>query len=635
MKKPKDILYQYWKFSSFRGLQEEVIKASLNQQDCCVFFPTGGGKSMCFQVPALAKEGVCVVISPLISLMQDQVQNLKLKGIKAIHLKGGLSYNDTNRIFDNINNAKYKFLYLSPEKLQNPLLLERLKYLNINLIAIDEAHCISQWGHDFRPAFLEIYKLREIHPEVPMMALTATATQKVQDDIKTQLKLKNPKVFKSSFKRPNIAIQVLKTDNKWQTLVQQVKNAKSSVIVYVRSRKLTLELATLLEQNKISASAFHGGLLNQERKDILEQWLSNRKKVVVATNAFGMGIDKPDVDLVFHMHLPESLESYYQEIGRAGRNGKRAQATLVFIDSDIEKLKFMQLRYLPDIKSIKTLYKHLMSYLQIAYGEGEGDDFDINLNQFCHKYNLNLNQSFEVLKLLDRLSVISLDQNYQINARLQILISHQNLFNFLRQNKSLSDLMTLILRTYGGVFDLMTNINLNFLAKTLKVNQNKIIKDLKTLESREIITLKLQEQDLSIKMLQPREDDLSINMHIKHIKIYRKQKIRQIEAVVSYIQNDTNCRQVQLLKHFDEENPENCGICSVCIKQLDATSKQKSNPLDLETKVLNILAQSSKPSSELLQQIGCNQNQLEVVIKELLAHQKIKVEPNNHYSLKK
>ncbi|RRO22172.1 RecQ family ATP-dependent DNA helicase [Flavobacteriaceae bacterium 14752] len=629
MKSPSDILYQYWKFSSFRGLQKEAIQACLNQQDCCVFFPTGGGKSLCFQIPALAKDGICIVISPLISLMQDQVQNLKLKGIKAMHLKGGLSYDVTNRIFDNIHNAKYKFLYLSPEKLQNPVLLERLRYLNINLIAIDEAHCISQWGHDFRPAFLDIHQLRDLHPQVPIMALTATATQKVQDDIKTQLKLNNPKVFKSSFKRPNISINVLKTDNKWQTLIQQIKAAESSVIVYVRRRKVTLELKELLEQNDITAAAFHGGLLSQERQDILEQWLSNRTKVVVATNAFGMGIDKPDVDLVFHMHLPESLESYYQEIGRAGRNGKKAKATLVFNATDTEKLRFVHLRYLPDLKSIKKLYKHLMSYLQIAYGEGEGEDFDINLNRFCQKYNLNLSQSFEIFKLLDRLSVISLDQNYQINAKMQILISHQNLFEFLRQNKSLSDLMTLILRTYGGIFDLMTKINLDFLTKKLKTNQKNIIENLKTLESREIITLKLQEQDLSLRMLQPREDERSINMHIKHIKLYREQKIRQIEAVADFVQNNQDCRQMQLLRYFDEENAEPCGVCSTCRNQLN------SGLSDLKTKVLNEISESPKASSELLQKLNCNQNELKSVIKELLEKQNIKIQPNNHYSIKK
>lgn len=631
MKNPKDILQQYWKFSSFKGLQKEAILASLNQQDCCVFFPTGGGKSLCFQIPALAKKGICIVVSPLISLMQDQVQNLTLKGIKAFHLKGGLSYGDTNRIFDNIHNADYKFLYISPEKLQNPVLLERLKYLNINLIAIDEAHCISQWGHDFRPAFLNIYKLRDLHPQVPIMALTATASQSVQDDIKTQLILKNPKVFKSSFRRPNIAINISKTDNKWQLLIQQVKNAKSSVIVYVRSRKKTLELTELLKQNQVSASAFHGGMLNHERKDILEQWLSDHTQVVVATNAFGMGIDKPDVELVFHLHLPESLESYYQEIGRAGRNGKSAKAILVYNDTDIEKLKYQHLRHLPEIKTIKKFYKHLMSYLQIAYGEGQDQDFDMDLNQFCQKYKLNINQSFEILKLLDRLSLISLVQNYQINTRIQILSSHKNLFDFLRQNKSLSELMTLILRTYAGVFDLVTKINLDFLAKKLKLSPKTIIKNLKTLESRKIIKLKLSEQDLSLKMLQPREDERSINMHIKHIKLYRQQKIRQIESVANFVQNNQTCRQLQLLHYFDENSAEACGICSTCVGQ----STPNSDTKNLKNRVLKELSQSTKASKELLQKLNCSPNELKNIIIELLEHKQIKIEPNNQYSLTK
>lgn len=635
MTTPEDVLYKYWKFNQFRGLQKSVIQACLEGKDTCVFFPTGGGKSICFQVPALMLDGICVVISPLISLMYDQVKNLNDKGIKALHLKGGLSYTDTNRIFDNLRNGGYKFLYLSPEKLQNTLLLERLKYLNINMIAIDEAHCISQWGHDFRPAFLEIGLLRDIHPEVPFMALTATATSRVQDDIEQQLQLQSPSIFKTSFKRPNIGIQVIESDDKWEQLVQFSKSCQNSGIVYVRNRKTTLDLTRLLRQNGITAEAFHGGLQNYERQQIIEQWLSNKAKIVVATTAFGMGIDKADVDLVFHIHLPESLESYYQEVGRAGRNGSPAKAILVFSRTDIKRLKYQFLKYLPELKSIKKLYKHLMSYLQIAYGEGEGEDFGLNLNTFCNRYNLNIIQSFEIIKLLDRLSVLNFDQNYQINAKVQILIPHQNLFEFLRRHKIYSELITLILRTHAGVFDFMTKVDLQNLSKKLRLSQSKIITKLKDLEHLEVIGLKVMEQDLSLRLLQPREDERSINMHVKPIKAYRNQKISQIEAVVDYINNDKVCRQLQLLQYFDEDTEEVCGICSVCLAKNDNQSQQKTDDQQkLKESIIQDLEGSPKSSSELLKSLNCSKTRFLSILEELIEKQFIEITPNNLYRIK-
>ncbi|MBS3738377.1 RecQ family ATP-dependent DNA helicase [Mesohalobacter halotolerans] len=635
MTDPKDILFQYWKFSNFRGLQKEVIEACLDGHDCCVFFPTGGGKSLCFQVPALAREGICIVISPLISLMQDQVQNLKLKGIKAIHLKGGLSYKETDRIFDNIANANYKFLYLSPEKLQSQVLLERLKYLNISLIAIDEAHCISHWGHDFRPAFLDIFKLRDLHPEVPIMALTATATHRVREDIQNQLQLKNPKVFKSSFKRPNIAIKILQTDNKWRELIHQVNKAKASVIVYVRSRKATLELTKLLHQNQITANAFHGGLSNLDRQLILEQWLGNKVKVVVATSAFGMGIDKPDVDLVFHMHLPESLESYYQEIGRAGRDGNPAKAVLVYNSTDTQRLSHQFLKVIPTVKDVKKVYKHLMSYLQIAYGEGDSEEFGIDLNTFCSRYNLPLRKSFEVLKLLDKLSILSFNQQYQINARIQVVVSHKVLLNYLRQNQSFKDLMTLILRTYGGIFDLFTSINLNFISNKTGFSQKKIKNDLMALESQGIISLKLTQQDLILRFLMPREDDKTINSQKKFINSYRDQKVKQIDAVCDFVQNKNQCFQMQLLEYFgDEENKMECGICSVCDAQ-NIQLTTKANRKDLTILILNELKKGPKTPDDLIKAINAEKTQVILVLKHLLETNKIEIQPNNFYKLLK
>jgi ATP-dependent DNA helicase RecQ len=628
---PDEVLQKYWKFSDFRGLQKEAILACINKYDTCVFFPTGGGKSLCFQVAGMIMDGICVVISPLISLMQDQVQALNHKGIKAIYLKGGLSFNETGILFDNIRNGNYKFLYLSPEKLQNPVLQERLKYLNISMIAIDEAHCISQWGHDFRPAFLEISVLRELHPQVPLMALTATATPGVQKDIETQLQLKNPKIFKTSFRRSNISIDIQRVDNKWEKLTQAALKCKTSAIVYVRNRKSTLDLSKLLKQNHISAAAFHGGLKDQERQNILEKWLGGIYKIVVATTAFGMGIDKADVDSIIHIHLPESLESYYQEIGRAGRDGNMANALLMFNNTDLNRLNYQFLYKIPDIKTLKVVYRHLMSYLRIAYGEGSGEEFGIDLGQFCKKYDLDISLTFEALKLLDKLSVISLEQHYQIFAKLQIIISHENLFDYLRRYTKYSDLLTLILRNYSGVFDFMTNINFSYLTKTLKISDKHIITQLKELEEKQIINLKLMQHDLSFKMLQPREDDRSINIHSKSIKAYKEQKNNQIKAVIEFIKDNQTCHQVKLLNYFGEEASKDCGICSVCLSK--KSLKKKAGTAMIEKEILNILSEQSQSSSQLTAKLDFSRTEILMTLEMLLVQQKITLTPNNLYKV--
>lgn len=628
MNSPEDILLKYWKFTTFRGLQKEAIVACLNNQDTCVFFPTGGGKSICFQVTGLMKDGICVVISPLISLMQDQVKTLNDKGIKAMYLRGGLSYAETGVLFDNLHYGRYKFLYLSPEKLQNQVLQERLKYLNISMVAIDEAHCVSQWGHDFRPAFLQISVLRDMHPHVPFMALTATATPRVQEDIEEQLALSQPLVLKTSFIRSNISLEIEAKDDKWQRLIDVAKSCKSSGIVYVRSRKSTLDLSSLLEQNGVTSMAFHGGLKHLERQKILEKWLNNDLKIVVATTAFGMGIDKADVELIVHMHLPESLESYYQEIGRAGRNGKPARAVLVYNSTDIKRLKYQFLGKLPDLIGIKKLYRHLMSYLQIAYGEGSGEEFGLDLNHFCKKYNLDLATSFETLKLLDKLSVIHLDQHYQVFAQVQVVLSHERVFDFLRRHKTYHQMMTLIMRNYAGVFDFMTNINLDYLSKVLRKPEKQVIKDLQQLQALEVIALKVMQHDLSFKMLQPREDDRSINIHSKYIESYRAQKINQVQSVIDFINNTEKCLQIQLMDYFGEKLKKTCGKCSVCTTKSKIITKEMRN---IKQNILELLQNESLSSVEITKRIAYNEEDVLDALEFLLEQHQIKLTPNSLY----
>ncbi len=631
MTTPEDILQKYWKFTHFRGLQKDAISGALDQNDTCVFFPTGAGKSICFQVAGLMQSGLCIVISPLISLMQDQVKALKSKGIKAMYLKGGLNYHENNVIFDNLRNTDFKFLYLSPEKLQNQVLQERLKYLDINLIAVDEAHCISQWGHDFRPAFLNISVLRNLHPEVPFMALTATATPKVQQDIVSQLELKTPIVFKTSFKRSNIAIKILNKDNRWGVLLASVKQCKTSGIVYVRNRKSTLELSKLINDNGISAVAFHGGLKDDERRVILEKWLNNEYKIVIATTAFGMGIDKADVDTIVHVHLPESLESYYQEIGRAGRNGDAAKAILCYNQTDINRLKFQFLDRLPDIKTIKLVYKRLMSYLQIAYDEGFGEEFGIDLSKFCRRYQLDLVLTYESLKRLDQLSMISLEQHYQIFAKIKVIVPHEQLFDYLRKYPKYQKVMTVIMRNYSGVFDFMTNIDFTNLLKIVKISEKLLIQQLKALALQKIIELKLMHHDISFKMLQPREDDRGINIHAKSITAYREQKIRQINAVIEFIKDENTCHQIKLLEYFGETTDQECGSCSVC-RAKDQTLSE-SDFTKAESEIANLLSHESLSSNDLEIKTELQKNIIINVLENMLQDEKIKLTENNLYKL--
>jgi ATP-dependent DNA helicase RecQ len=633
MQSPEDILQKYWRFSDFRGLQKEAIQSILDAHDTCVFFPTGGGKSLCFQIPALLLDGICIVISPLISLMQDQVNNLKDKGIKALFLKGGMSVKETNQTFDNLKFGGFKFLYMSPEKLQNTLIKEHLAYLNISMIAVDEAHCVSMWGHDFRPAFLKIRQLRDdICPHASIMALTATATERVQQDIITQLNLLSPQIFKQSFKRENIALIIKETDNKREDLINALKQLENSGIVYVRSRKATLDLAKLIQQHRITCLAFHGGLTNEARKSILEKWLRNDVKVIIATTAFGMGIDKPDVSLVYHFHLPENLESYYQEIGRAGRNGMNVQAVLAYNSTDIQRLKFQFLKNLPNVEQIKTVYRQLMSFFQLGFGDGEGVVFGLNISEFSKRYNSDISLNFEVLKLLDRLSIIALEKQFEIHTSLRILLSHHDVLNFLRQNERYKALITLILRTYSGVFDLKTKINLNLLSTKTGRAKKEIIKDLQKLHDLKVIDLTVSHQDLEVKLLQPRGDERVINAHIKVIQSFRQTKISQIEAVQHFVNDRKTCFQIKLLDYFGEKSSVNCGKCTVCLA--NDGPEQKVNDTDLTSKVLEFIAHSPETSKEILRHFNCNKKQLFIVLQKLLDLKKIEVSPNNTYRIK-
>ena len=450
---PIEVLERYWNHTSFRPLQEDIITSVLDNEDTFALLPTGGGKSICFQIPALIKDGICIVISPLIALMKDQVNTLKAKGIKAIALTSGMSYKDLDTQLDNCIYGNYKFLYLSPERLQQTLVQERILQMNVNLIAVDEAHCISQWGNDFRPAYKNICSLRQMHPHVNCIALTATAKHNVVDDIVANLDFVNPKIFRASFSRSNIAYSVIHTDDKLFQLEQLLNKHQGSSIIYVRNRRATTNIHNYLKTKGFSSTFFHGGITTKEKQERLFQWTHDQKLIMVATTAFGMGIDKSNVKTVIHFNLPESIESYYQEAGRSGRNGELAHAVVLKQHIDEDHLRNQFLRTLPSVNFVKTVYNKLCNYFQISYGEGENSTHEFDFKSFCSVYKLSASITYKALLLLDRNTIITLIQHFNFRTKIQFITTNAALFKYLETHIELNTLVKVLLRTYGGIFD--------------------------------------------------------------------------------------------------------------------------------------------------------------------------------------
>ncbi|NNL15099.1 MAG: RecQ family ATP-dependent DNA helicase [Flavobacteriaceae bacterium] len=632
MEHPIQILERYWNFTSFKPLQEDIINSVMADKDTFALLPTGGGKSICFQVPALAREGICIVISPLIALMKDQVKSLMNKNIKAMALTSGIPIKELDTLLDNCIYGNYKFLYLSPERLQQELVQNRIKQMNVNLIAVDEAHCISQWGNDFRPSYKHIKILRDLHPGINIIALTASARPQVVDDIIVELDLLEPKLFKQSFARENLAYMVFREEDKHYQLEKILKKNKESSIVYVRSRKYSIDISKYLESKGFSSTFYHGGISSEEKDSRLEDWLNNRKQVIVATNAFGMGIDKPSVKTVIHINLPESLESYFQEAGRAGRNGDKAYAIILANKSDETMLKNQFLKVLPSISLIKHIYKKLCNYFQISYGEGAYTTFDFDFNAFCRTYELSGITAYNALQLLDRNSVISLTPQFKNSSWLQFKLTGDQLFVYLKNNQNISLITKSILRTYGGIFDQEVKVNIGLIASKVNTTEKAVIATLKQLEADEVINLKLGKSDTEITFIQPREDDKTINRIAKTIEVQHKLKQDQVKAVIQYINDDTICKNIQLLRYFGETNPEPCGICSVCIQNKE--KPEKSDYIMIKSNILEALKETNLSSRKLAENLSRSEDEIKKCIVEMLEDDRIAITRSNTYRLK-
>ena len=625
----KEILKKHWNFSSFRGPQEDIIKAVLQQKDVITLLPTGGGKSICFQVPGIVKEGVCLVISPLIALMQDQVENLKKRNIKATTIKSGSSQDEIITLFDNIKFGNIKFLYISPERLQSIFMQQKIKELNISFVAIDEAHCISEWGHDFRPSYRNIKILKQIIPDVNFIALTATANKKVLEDISSNLELKNPVIFRNSFARENLAYQVFNVEDKLLKLTQIFTKTKSPAIVYVNSRKKTEDLTKFLNARNFKSSFYHGGLSVKEKQLSFDNWMTERTPIMISTNAFGMGIDKSNVGIVVHFDVPFSIENYIQESGRAGRNEKKSFAVLLKNENDIAIHREHIKKGLPSILEIKEVHKKLYQYFRISNGEITENSYSFNLLEFSEIYKFTSKKVDAVLKILSNNGVLELTNTYNQKSTVIFTSSSKNIISHTINNIYTKNLIDTLLRTYTGLFKQEVKIDEFLLAKKSNTTSKQVIANLERLEQEEILTYNSVKTDSEIRFLLPREDDKTINKFSKEISRFIKQKEKKSEDFLAYILNNKVCRSIQILDYFDEISTKKCGICDVCL------SKKRIKKKDISSEILSILEQKNElTSQEINQYLKADEKDILIHLRQLLSDNKVRINHQNKYHLK-
>ena len=617
------LLKQYWGYDSFRGIQEEIINSISENKDTLGLMPTGGGKSITFQVPALAKDGLCLVITPLIALMKDQVQNLRKRGIKALSIYSGMSRQDIITTLENCIFGNYKFLYISPERLDTEIFRTKLRKMKVSMITVDESHCISQWGYDFRPAYLKIAEIRELLPDVPVLALTATATPEVVKDIQARLHFRRENVFRMSFERSNLAYIVRKTDNKTGELLHILRSMPGSAIVYVRNRRRTKEITELLNNEDITADFYHAGL-DDATKDIRQhRWQSGGSRVMVATNAFGMGIDKPDVRIVIHMDLPDSIEAYFQEAGRAGRDGQKAYAVILYTKADKTTLHKRIPDTFPEKEYIKDVYEHLQYYYQMAMGDGLDCVREFNIEDFCRKFKYFPVPVDSALKILTQAGYLEYTGEQDNTSRLLFTIQRDELYRLREMGDDMDKLIQTVLRSYTGVFTDYTYINEDSLAIRTGLTRRQIYEQLVHLAKLRIVSYIPRKKTPYIIYTRER-----IEAQLIHIspEIYEERKARyktRINAMLEYVTNDTLCRSRMLLDYFGEKNEHNCGLCDTCIGLRKQTATCQPDREELYEKIHEILSGAPQTPAGLLEQLPIEKELLTEALHRLLDEGKI------------
>ena len=632
--KYREILKEYWGYDNFRGIEEDIIQSIGSGQDTLGLMPTGGGKSITFQVPAMAKEGLCIVITPLIALMKDQVRNLRDRGIKAIAIYSGMTREEIIIALENCIFGNYKFLYISPERLDTEIFRIKLRSMNVSMITVDESHCISQWGYDFRPAYLKISEIRTLLPDVPILALTATATPEVVKDIQQRLAFKEENVFRMSFERKNLAYIVRKTENKTEELLHILKHVSGSAIVYAHNRKRTKEYSQILNENGITATFYHAGLSN-ETKDLRQKsWVSGETRVMVATNAFGMGIDKPDVRLVVHIDIPDSPEAYFQEAGRGGRDGKKAYAVLLYAKSDKTTLKKRISDTFPEKNYIRTVYEHLNYYYQMAMGDGYGCTREFNIDEFCRNFKHFPIQVDSALKILMRAGYLEYTDEQDNNSRLMFTLTKEELYRIHETSPETEKLINVILRSYTGVFTEYAYINEETLSLRTGMTRQQVYDTLISLTRRRILHYIPGKKTPYIIYTRERQEADRL-IFTKEVYEDRKDSfIKRIKAMTEYAESDDKCRSRMLLLYFGEKNEHNCGQCDVCLAAHSSGIKQGVFD-EISRQIENILKEKDMPVADLIDKLDKDDKDTVANIISYLLAEEILYQKNGILSLSK
>lgn len=592
--KAREVLQKYWNYPDFRPDQNRVITSILSARDTIALLPTGGGKSICYQVPGMTLDGVTIVISPLIALMNDQVSHLKKNGISAIAITSGMSYREVDIALENAVYHKYKFVYVSPERVNTELFQQRLKVMKVALFAIDEAHCISQWGFDFRPNYLKLSKLRELQPKVPILALTASAPPQVVKDIGTFLQLSDHQLIQGNFSRPNLSYYFIKTDNKTDRIQKILRKTEGAGIVYTHTRKDTKKLSDWLQSQSIPSTFYHGGLSYQDRENARLLWMKNEKPYICATNAFGMGIDKPDVRVVAHYHLPLSIEAYYQEAGRAGRDGEKAWSIVLFNNADLTEIRNRLERSFPELKTIKHIYKVLTNFYLLPPGTGGGSSFPFQITEICQRYNLKPGVVYNSIKFLEKEGYISLSDAARTPSRIMITASQKALYNYRLKDRIVGETIEVLLRSYTGLFDDFQVINETLLGQRTQQDRRTIVQHFRQLRKLNLIDYREQTEVPWLTFTEDAVMEQNLRISPKNYHLLKKMAHQRLDAFIELLTSKNECRNKIILRYFGIDEPGDCGICDVCIKR-----QKKPIPQSKEAKIERILNLKSRGQKDL------------------------------------